>query len=46
MIQIYCDGEDGINQWLRKHQEVKVIDIKMSLNDDGYGIMVVYETND
>ncbi|WP_190323409.1 hypothetical protein [Rummeliibacillus sp. TYF-LIM-RU47] len=45
MIQIYCDGEDGINKWLAENQNVEIIDIKMSLNNDGYGIMVIYKTN-
>lgn len=43
MIQVYCDGEEGINKWLRGNQDIKIIDIQMALNNDGYGIMIVYE---
>lgn len=46
MIQVYCNYESKINKWLKEHPNVEVIDIKMSLNDDGELIMVIYEEGD
>lgn len=46
MIQVYCDGENGINKWLKDHKDVEVIDIKIALNEQGEYIMVIYKTND
>lgn len=45
MIQIYCNDENGVNKWLREHQDVEIIDIKMAMNNDGEFIMVIYKTN-
>ena len=46
MIQVYCNDEKGINKWLREHQDVEVIDIKMSMNNEGEYIMVIYKTKE
>jgi hypothetical protein len=46
MIQVYCDGEDGTNKWLKEHQDVEIIDIKIAMNQDGEMIMVVYKINE
>ena len=46
MLQVYCNDENGVNQWLRDNQDVEVLDIKLSTNNDGEYIMVVYETKE
>lgn len=45
MIQVYCNDANGVNRWLKERQDVKVIDIKMAMNNDGEYVMVVYEIN-
>lgn len=45
MIQVYCNDENGVNKWLREHQDVEIIDIKIAMNNDGEFIMVIYKTN-
>lgn len=43
MIQIYTDDERGLNYWLKQGKYKKVIDIKMSSNDQGEIFMVMYD---
>ena len=43
MIQVYCDNERGVNKWLQEHKDIKVMDIKISLDADGELIMVIYK---
>ena len=46
MFQVYCDGETGINNWLKEnHGTVEIIDIKMSISNEGEMIMVIYKTD-
>lgn len=46
MIQVYCNDENGINEWLAEyHDSVEVIDVKIAMNNDGEYIMVVYRKN-
>lgn len=46
MIQVYCNNENGINKWLSENTDVEVIDIKMSMNNDGEYIMVIYKKSE
>lgn len=46
MIQVYCDTEDGVNKWLREHQDVEIVDFRMAMNQDGEWIMVVYKLSE
>lgn len=41
--QVYCDNELGVNRWLKKNPDVEVVDFKMSMNDDGELIAVIYK---
>lgn len=41
--QIYCDNELGVNSWLKKNPDIEVVDFKMSMNDDGELIAVIYK---
>jgi hypothetical protein len=48
MIQVYCDTEQGINNWLKDHQDVEIVDFRMAFNNQ-YSeewIMVVYKTKE
>ena len=46
MIQVYCNDESGVNQWLRAtHGTSEVVDIKIAMNEHGEYIMVVYKEN-
>lgn len=43
MIQVYCNSEKGVNEWLKENFNlVEVIDIKMAMNEIGEYIMVIY----
>lgn len=42
ITQVYCDTEEGINKWLRENRSVDIVDIKMSMNEEGEYIMVIY----
>lgn len=41
--QIYVDTELGVNSWLKENPNAEVVDIKMSANEAGEIIMVVYK---
>lgn len=45
MYQVYCNDEKGINKWLSENYDIEIVNIQMSLNNDGECIMVVYKTN-
>lgn len=42
IVQVYVDTQDGVNRWLKQNNHVKVVDIKMSANEMGEIIMVIY----
>lgn len=42
-FQIYCDTQIGVNSWLMDNPDVEVMDFKMSMNDDGELIAVIYK---
>ena len=45
MIQVYCNNEQEINNWLKdNHGKVEIMDFKMSVGIDDTWIMVVYDT--
>lgn len=46
MIQVYCDTEYGINNWLKDHQDVDILDFRMTFNKQEEWIMVVYKTKE
>jgi len=41
--QVYCDTEFGVNKWLKKNQDIEVVDIKITGNVNGELVMVVYK---
>lgn len=43
IYQIYLDTEIGVNAWLKKNSNLEVVDIKMSANEEGEIVMVVYK---
>lgn len=43
VFQIYCGNEIGVNKWLKDNPDAEVIDFKMSMNDDGELITVIYK---
>lgn len=41
--QIYVDTELGVNRWLKNNSNLEVVDIKMSANEAGEIVMVIYK---
>jgi hypothetical protein len=45
MLQVYCDGENGVNKFLAKYDtKINVKSVIPSLNEQGELITVVYHT--
>ena len=43
VFQIYCDTQIGVNGWLMDNPNVEVMDFKMTMNEDGELIAVIYK---
>lgn len=41
--QVYCGNELGVNRWLKKNPDIEVVDFKMSMNEEGELIAVIYK---
>ena len=46
MMQVYCDTEVGINNWLKENKDKEVVDIKLAANESGELIMIVYKVRE
>lgn len=42
--QIYCSNGFMVNEWLKKNQDVEIVDIKLTGTRDEELVMVVYRT--
>lgn len=41
--QVYCDIDLMVNEWLKKNQDIEVVDIKLTGTRDEELVMVVYK---
>lgn len=41
--QIYCSNEFMVNEWLNKHPDIEVVDIKITGTRDEELVMVIYK---
>lgn len=43
VYRVFCSDEIGVNKWLKNNPDADVVEIKMSANEEGEVVMVVYK---